>query len=69
MCSKFLEHIELNMIEEKVIILRFNKRLQMTHPSNSLMDSTVNPKGENIGRIRSSGMFLGLQHFGGRGVC
>jgi hypothetical protein len=31
------------------------------------MDSTVSPEGENNGRIRSWGMFFGLQHFGVEG--
>jgi len=36
--------------------------------SNSLMDSTTSPKGENNKRIRSWGTFLGSQHFGVKGV-
>jgi hypothetical protein len=38
-------------------------------PPNSLMDSTMSPKGENNGRIRSWGTLPNLQHFGGKGVC
>jgi hypothetical protein len=38
-------------------------------PSNSLMDSIVNPKHENNGRIMSWGMLLGSQHFGGKNAC
>jgi hypothetical protein len=38
-------------------------------PPNFLMDSTSSPKGENNGRIRSCGMFLDSQHFGGRKAC
>jgi hypothetical protein len=38
-------------------------------PPNSLMDSIVNPNGENNERIMSWGMFLGLQHFKGRRAC
>jgi hypothetical protein len=33
------------------------------------MDSIVDPKGENNGRIRSWGTLLGSQHFGGKRVC
>jgi len=33
------------------------------------MDSTVGPKSENNGRIRSWGMLLGSSHFGGRRSC
>ncbi len=38
-------------------------------PSNSLMDSTLNPKHENNERIKSWGTLSDLQHFGGKGAC
>jgi len=37
-------------------------------PPSSLMDLTANPK-VNDGRKMSWGVFLGLQHFGGRRAC
>jgi len=33
------------------------------------MDLTTSPKGENNGRTRSWGTFLGSQHVGGRRAC
>jgi hypothetical protein len=38
-------------------------------PLNSLMESTLNPKGENNERIGSCSTLFGSQHFGGRGLC
>jgi hypothetical protein len=38
-------------------------------PRNSLMDSTMSPKGENSGRVKNWGTLFNLQHFGGRGAC
>jgi hypothetical protein len=32
------------------------------------MDSIMNPKGENNGRIKNCGMLFGSKHFGGRKV-
>jgi hypothetical protein len=38
-------------------------------PPKSLMESTVNLKGENNGRIKSWGVLPNSQHYGGRRAC
>jgi hypothetical protein len=49
-------------------LLTFNETLFDT-PPNSLMDSTMSPKGENNERVRNWGTLPGSQHFEGKRAC